>query len=136
MINIIICCCCWYCVSYIHLILESSPGHRGSEHSAHVLQPCRQSSQTFSLFSASHWEFLQTLVQPSAGQPCVGIVLPTLAPVSRLLSRSLLTWLSAMSALSSASSSSCWSFRNFPRWTFACSSCWGERMNDPQLGRG
>lgn len=65
----------------------------------------------------------------SAGQPCAGIVLQTLAPVSRLLIRSLLTWLSAISALSSASSSSCWSLRNLPRWTFACSSCWGERVN-------
>uniref|UniRef100_A0A8D2QKW3 Uncharacterized protein n=1 Tax=Zonotrichia albicollis TaxID=44394 RepID=A0A8D2QKW3_ZONAL len=37
---------------------------------------------------------------------------PTLAPMSRLLARSLLTWDSAMSARSSASSSSCCALRN------------------------
>uniref|UniRef100_A0A452UG84 Uncharacterized protein n=1 Tax=Ursus maritimus TaxID=29073 RepID=A0A452UG84_URSMA len=40
---------------------------------------------------------------------------PTLAPMSRLLARSLLTWDSAMSARSSASSSSCCTFRNLDR---------------------
>lgn len=48
----------------------------------------------------------------------------TFDPASRLLARSLLTWDSAMSALSSASSSSCWSFRNLVRLPLACSSCW------------
>lgn len=58
--------------------------------------------------------------------PLAECMLLTLEPTSRLLMRSLLTWLSAMSALSSASSSSCCSLRNFPRWTFACSSCWSR----------
>lgn len=49
-------------------------------------------------------------------------MLPTLGPESRLLTRILLTWDSAMSALSSASSSSCCIFRNLERWTLACSS--------------
>ncbi|KAJ1079342.1 hypothetical protein K5549_020666, partial [Capra hircus] len=40
---------------------------------------------------------------------------PTLAPMSRLLARSLLTWDSAMSARSSASSSSCCTLRNLDR---------------------
>ena len=46
----------------------------------------------------------------------------TLGPVSLLLAFSLLTWDSAMSALSSASSISCCSLRSFPKWLFACSS--------------
>jgi hypothetical protein len=45
-----------------------------------------------------------------------------LAPMSRLLARSLLTWDSAMSALSSASSSSCCTLRNLDRLVLACSS--------------
>lgn len=49
--------------------------------------------------------------------------LPTLPPWSRVRARSLLTCVSATSALSSASSSSCWSFLNLDRLAFACSSC-------------
>uniref|UniRef100_A0A8C0JZ94 Uncharacterized protein n=1 Tax=Canis lupus dingo TaxID=286419 RepID=A0A8C0JZ94_CANLU len=41
-----------------------------------------------------------------------GVCSLTWAPTSRLLARSLLTWDSAMSALSSASSSSCWTLRH------------------------
>ncbi len=48
---------------------------------------------------------------------------PTLAPMSRLRARSLLTWDSAMSARSSASSSSCCTLRNLARLELACSSC-------------
>ena len=51
---------------------------------------------------------------------------PTLAPMSRLLARSLLTWDSAMSAHSSASSSSCCTLRNLDRLVLACSSCGGS----------
>lgn len=51
---------------------------------------------------------------------------PTFELTSRLLARSLLTWDSAMSALSSASSSSCWSLRNLARLLLACSSLEGQ----------
>jgi len=50
--------------------------------------------------------------------------------MSRLLARSLLTWDSAMSALSSASSSSCCTLRNLDRLVLACSSY------EPVKGRG
>lgn len=51
----------------------------------------------------------------------------TLAPESRLFALILLTWDSAMSALSSASSSSCCNLRNLPRFTLDCSSL---KIND------
>lgn len=56
------------------------------------------------------------------------VCLLTLLPWSRVRTRSLLTCVSAMSALSSASLSSCWSFLYLDRLQLACSSCrhdWG-----------
>lgn len=66
--------------------------------------------------------WLQGWQEPLPTSPHSHPAVPTLEMTSLVRARSLLTWVSAMSARSSASSSSCCTLRYFTRLELACCS--------------